>query len=106
MNQFFAYMCRFQKYEIVLLERQSRRNDKNRRFLAGLPDARAMELQFLANRRENGEGSSGVDTLLAAGKEDIRVTTALGVARQKRQVYLEAFSKVWERAVKEGFVKG
>lgn len=106
MNQFFAYMCRFQKYEIVLLERQGRRNDKNRRFLAGLPDAKAMELQLLTSRREDGEALSGADALVAAGKEDIRVSTALGVARQKRQVCLEAFSRAWERAVREGYVKG
>jgi len=106
MNQFFAYTCRFQKYERVLLGRLSRRNEENERLLAELPDMRAMELQLLANRREDGQGSSGPEALVTAGKEDIRLSTALIVASEKRQVCLEAFLRVWERAVREGYVKG
>jgi hypothetical protein len=106
MNQFFIYMGKSQEYESVLVERQNRRNDDNRRFLAGLPDARAMELQLLASRREDEEGSSGADALVKAGKEDIRLSVALEVAKKKRQSYLEDFLTAWERAVREGYVKG
>jgi len=65
-----------------------------------------MELQLLASQREDEEGSSGVNGLVKAGKEGIGLCVDLEIAKRERQSYLEDFLRAWERAVREGYVKG